>query len=246
MACCECCDNPGYQNFNRWALLACTVIAWVFSVVTLAHCSFWQLDNNDNGFGLFSMKVDGSCESYDDVFYNFDESSSHKTGKAFGILANLSIATCVFGLAAVTLFLNQNGIGKIVWLVTKILYIVAMICVLITFTFVKECDDNYGDTYLSDYCELGAAGILNVMNFWILLGVCIAAWIVPLPNPVFGRGSSPAQQSKPEVEEEQAPPQAGATITKTIMETPEGRKIIEEVTNPDGTKTITETMEVAA
>lgn len=240
MPCCECCDSPGYQVANRWALVACTGIAWIFSVVTLANCRFLVNEFTDRGIGLFKYETRDSCESYWD---DADFDTEHSVGRAFGVMANLSIATCLFGILAQTLFLGTSKFGNIAWLVTKIFYIVALLCVLITFSFVGLCDN-------SDICELGAAGVLNVMNVWILLGVLIAAWVVPPPpNPVFGGGGSgEAQEAKPDVEvaeevTEDKAAEGGTTIKKTIEETPEGRKITEEVTRPDGTKTITETIE---
>ena len=38
---------------------------------------------------------------------------------------------------------------------------------------------------------------------------------------------------------------AATSVRRTIEITPEGKKIIEEVTQPDGTTTVTETMEMA-
>ena len=57
------------------------------------------------------------------------------------------------------------------------------------------------------------------------------------PDPTGGKKGS---KSKTKVEDEKH-----LSVKRTIEITPEGKKIIEEVTKPDGTKTVTETLERA-
>lgn len=248
MACCTCCDNPAYQNINRWALLALTIIVWVFSIVAVAHCSFWTIEGTDVGFGLFKYDEGGSCEKIPD---NYDLSAAGQTGRAFGVLMTLCTSFSMLGIVAVIFFLQKGKAANRVWLATKILYGLSLLCTLLTFAYYGECVEFVGDN-LSEFCELGTAGVLNTINVFILIGVIITAWLTPPPNePIFHIYGANAQNAKPQgasaskVEEEQAP-EAGTSIKKTVKKTAEGKKIIEEVTKPDGSKTITETMVVDA
>jgi hypothetical protein len=210
----------------------------------MASCSFL-----DGGLGLFSVEsyYDGKCESYNagDLELPFIQAA-----RAFGILQNLSLVFSMSGLLSLILCLSENA-ARWVWMTTKILYCFALFCTLLIFIAFAECEEG-------DQCEPGAAAIINILNVFLLIGMVSVCWYVPLPSaPIFhccGGGDSSSTSRPPQKNQSavpvavpntsQAPPPSGGTVVKrTVEDTPQGRKIIEEVTHPDGSKTVTETLE---
>ena len=167
-----------------------TILAWIFSVTTLAVCNFikWEYVGLDSfGFstlysgesGLFTFNAFGECESYGD--YDVDADGAHKAGKAFGILANLCLVFAFVGIALTIFFLTGKA-AKIVWMSTRILYVMALLMVVLTFVFLATGDCNNGSTE----CSLGGGGVINALNVIVLVAIVSVCWCTPVPSePVF-------------------------------------------------------------
>lgn len=192
------------------------------------------------GKGLFKYHLEGECHSEP---YDYVPTSVEKASRTFGVLANLCIVTAFAGVLVNNLDLHSGKVKvNMVLLATKIVYIAAFICTLLTFVTIKDCNRIPGN----GSCTLGAAGILNVLNTFILLGLAIASWFVTTTPadeaPVSeGEGKEAGRSSTDQGVGDEPPPQDDTIVRKTIELTPKGKKITEEVTHPDGRKTITRT-----
>lgn len=78
-------------------------------------------------------------------------------------------------------FLLQDRLSRMVWLVTRVLLSVSFLCAMFTFSF-------YSSTIVADICEsaddcaLGPAGSVGVMNVWLLLGLIVLSVCIPIPE----------------------------------------------------------------
>lgn len=235
---------------NSWVLFSLTILSWVFSVVTLTSCDFLIVDSSNYGmfgtytsnewFGLFKANVGGSkCYKYSDFIQNSDLPSAHRTARAFGVLANLLLVFAFVGISLV-MFVLRDKPTRIIWHATRICYVLALIAVLLTFSFfaTPKCDD--------ENCILGIGGIMNVVNGCILVYIVATCWYTPVPDePVFkcvgnrNNGTpAPVGEAKTAGTE-----QVGTTITRTIEIKPQGRVTTEVTVHPDGTKATTTTVE---
>jgi len=235
----------------RWTIFGLNILSWVFSVVTLSSCEFLIIGATSSRFGLFKGDTndDGQCFKYAEVL-----GGAHGAGRAFGVLANLCLVFAFVGISLV-IFLLKEKPARIAWLATRILYVCALLWVLLTFSFlasINVCEVDEAE------CGLGPGGSINVVNVFILIGIVSTGWITPIPpDPViksfaisFQGGAPPAHNNETKQENYTTPsshsnPTAAPQVTKTIEITANGRKITEEVTHPDGTKTVTETFEEA-
>ena len=225
----------------RWTIFGLTILAWIFSVVTLASCTFLVVD--DDGEGLFSYEnSDEDCEKWTDTNFN----AADQVGRAFGVITNLLLVLAFVGISLVIFLLKEN-LARLVWMATRIVYVGALLSVLFTFAAVgsETCTNENNE------CGLGAAGICNTINVFILIGILSTVWCIPIPDePMINVGrprennqNIPASSKTPEPHS--APVTAAPQVTKTIEMTPEGRKITEVVLHPDGSRTVTETFEEA-
>jgi hypothetical protein len=219
----------------------------------LASCKFVKAKVFDSFYvnvyyvvnvGLFKEEIFGQC-----VSSTSSGDSGFKTGRAFGILQNLSLVFSMAGLLSV-IFCLSDKVARWVWLTTKILYFFALVFTLLVFSPFADCAEGQ--------CEPGAAATMNMLNIFLLIGMVSVCCYVPVPSaPIFrtcGGGDSSSTGRPPQKNQSavpvavpntsQAPPPSGGTVVKrTVQDTPQGRKIIEEVTHPDGSKTVTETLE---
>jgi hypothetical protein len=98
-------------------------------------------------------------------------------------------------------------------------------------------------------CQLGMAGIANVLNIVLLIGVVSMCWCVPVHTkapmcPIRTSGLSTYKGQKRGSDPPVAQNSSSRTrVTRTIQQTPDGTLTIEEIVYPDGTKTITKTEE---
>lgn len=183
-----------------------TILAWVFSVTTLAVCNFIKsefIGVDSFGFstvytgewGLFSYNLNGECESYSDAA---EIDGAHKAGKAFGILANLFLVFAFVGITLI-IFLLTGKAAKIVWTATRILYVMALLMVLLTFSFLATggCGDD------SFECSVGAGGAINALNVIVMVVIVSVCWCTPVPTePVFKCCSpAPGTTASPSIKE---------------------------------------------
>jgi hypothetical protein len=131
------------------------------------------------------------------------------------------------------------------WWTVRILYCVALFCVLLTYTFFAACKS----------CSSDAGSIINGLNVPILIALIVLAfWIeVPAAGPMMrraGGGAVPSSTTSASAASPRMPQAASHTqqhpvkTTRTVEVTPEGYKIVRVVaTYADGHQEETETME---
>jgi hypothetical protein len=262
------------RRIVSWVLVGLNLVSWIFSVVTVASCTFVKLiavevddhyagreeDLYPTSYGLFAANVDGTCQSY-----NAGKWTKHMThieiGRIFGILQNLSLVFVMIGILLVILCLKGIA-ARWTWLVTKILYCLDIASTFLVFVAFGDCyalvdyTDTASSMYDDLYCTTGAAATMNILNVFILIGMVSVCWFVPLPAASLfrccgGDNSSPLPtathtkngNSNAAAPEQPTPLNEGTVVSRTVENTPQGRKIVEEVTHADGSKTIMETME---
>jgi len=185
------------------------------------------------GFGLFSASsFSGTCEKYSSYY---DPVLVHQAGRAFGVLANLCLVFSFIGISLV-IFILKDKPARIVWLITRILYVCALFSVLFTFSFLAAVEAPM----------LGPAGSINAVNGIFLISIVATCWCTPIPpEPVFKNiGQGEAKNNTPAAPLVASSNTGGVKqITKTIEVTSKGRKITEEIIHPDGIKETTETIE---
>lgn len=153
----------------------------MFSIVTIGSCNFVGLPGYEDskGLGLFAVDVNDSCIRYSRTIWS-EPDGARSAGQAFGTLACLALSFCVLGMGTV-IFLLQDRLSRLVWLVTRVLLSVAFLCAMFTFSF-------YSSTLVADICEsaddcaLGPAGSVGVMNVWLLLGLISLSVCIPIPE----------------------------------------------------------------
>lgn len=151
-----------------------TVMAWIFSIVSLAHCSFVQVEGID--VGLFKVGFGGSC-----VKYTGSLTGAEKTARAFGVLLTLSVSAAMI-LVFVAILICPN---RILWMLYRILLPFSFVFNLLTFVIFAECmDDDYSDGYYyNNYnitCSVGGASVCAILNSWLLLGMSITSCVIPM------------------------------------------------------------------
>jgi len=213
--------------------------------VTLASCNFVVISSGSDsaGVGLFSAEIgNGGCETFDP---DAELNAAHQVGRAFGILTNLLLVFAFVGTFLMIFVLKEKA-ARMIWTTARILFVLALLSVLITFAGVANevCVDDFFDVE----CTIGAAGICNAINACILIGIVSTAFCTPIPDEPVIKCGSPRKNNQnfpasPNTIVEEPAAAAPPKTTKTIEMTPHGRKITEVVEHPDGRKTATETYE---
>lgn len=224
------------------------------------------------GIGLFTYEEfdyygsgSGNCEKIPEWVKN-DFEAPEKTARAFGV-----IAAVLTGLAMVVVVLMQlildTRFNKVLWIIVRIFYGFAIISQLLTFiVFASDrwCLDAYDE---DEICVAGPAGIISALNVAFLIAVSIMTCTVKAPTAVFNLFGTEAGEHQKDWGEEEAPgeygeddkfhaPQprtggsevprtGGSEAVETIVEIGyDGtKKTTRTMINPDGSKTITTTIE---
>lgn len=170
-----------YRPPSKPTILALSGIATVFSITSLADCSFMKSanENTENAVvGLFSQAVfdtDGrklGCVKYTnkDAF-----DTLFRTGRAFGVLACLGCCTAFIFLAVSVLVHPQ----KTKWIWKAAQYIIIFSTVFQMFTFFT-----LGSNFVcSQYdCSLAGQGILSIINSILLVGLSVYLYLEDAPT----------------------------------------------------------------
>lgn len=209
------------NNNHRWTIFGLTILAWIFSVVTIAHCSFIVTDGY--GEGLFSYEYNGGCEGYES---NDWMGTPMKTARAFGVLANLAIGFAMVLVVALQLFLGK--FQKPLWIAVRILFSISFVCQSITFVFFAE--------EICDYsCNIGAASGIGIVNIFITIALITLSCMIAAPEkPAVDCKNCDCGVSDEEAGTEsqvQEQPMAGVTTKIFVKEGPNGeRTTTKEVT----------------
>lgn len=216
-------------------LLGLNSLCWILSVVTLASCRYVYYEDSSSASGLFTvLNGDGECQRYSPAT---EFEAGHVAARAFSVIANLCLVAAWVGIALVLFLLPNGKPTRILWLVTRILYVVALISVLLTNTIfggIDECTDS--DSTVD--CRFGPTASINSINAIFLIVIVSTCWCTPIPpSPVFkcictatGGGEGGGAASVPSA--------APTEIVRNIEATPRGRKITEVATFPDGTRRV--------
>ena len=101
------------------------------------------------GLGLFSGETDDGCETYSDgVEFN----AADQVGRAFGVLTNLLLVFAFVGTFLMIFVLKEKA-ARMVWTIARILFVLALLSVLITFAGVATelCIDDDVEVDMYDW-----------------------------------------------------------------------------------------------
>jgi hypothetical protein len=161
------------------------VLSWVFSIVSLANCKFLVVQSSANGaessssgVGIFSFEAnDGTCRSWSNT--NALDSSARAV-QAFSVLTSISLGVALAGITLV-LFVVQDTIARIVWNVTRTLYMVAFLETFVTlFLYINSVGVCLNDETV--VCSYGPAGKVTLLNVLFLASILSVCFFVPVPS----------------------------------------------------------------
>lgn len=174
-------NNFGHHRRNFVHVLWVSVVAWVFSVVSVAACTFVKSGLESASyrdlaeFGLFNYNFasdERQCVSYGNTV---NYSAAAKTARAFGVICCLLTGFAMIQALSLQLFLRSNR--ELVWKSTRILLMAAPLAQLLTFT-------TFGDDVClapNVKCVPGAAGIIAILNVFVLVALAVVCCITPPP-----------------------------------------------------------------
>ena len=252
--------GPLYKPLFRISVYSLVVFSWILSVVSVRHCTFVLVgfveDNRDSdlGIGLYSRaaylddEIIG-CLSYpEDARDTFDP--PFQVARVFGVVATL-LMTVVLLLFTLQLFVQIAK--EEIWFAVRCLLTCTLISQLLTFVVFKAEVCSFSD---SAQCVPGAAGALAIVNIFCMLGLTMLSYISPPPpNALFlrwrGDGSTEPMKSvhdafvEQQLQLSESPEYRSdeQTISIQIVYEYGEKKTIKEITHPDGSKTITTTIE---
>jgi hypothetical protein len=226
-----------YLNHLRWALLGLIIFSWIFSVAATAACTFLKIELFGTevgvGFNAFKEPNEG-CTTID--------AAEDRNGPAF-TFAVFNCLLTTLGVLGIFLmqFLLTRG-RKRTWVALRIVMYTSLWCCLFTFYIQESETCDFYD------CSLGGAGIAQVFNVLMLIAISVMLFLTP-----FGEDNAMNANQKTQVLEDDDhnfsnTENIEATTSQPELEKethlPDGsiqREI--ETTNPDGSKTITTTLE---
>ena len=234
----------------RCLALSFTVIAWIFSVITVAFCEYMEAEfnfssyyynvNHEASIGLFRHGSD--CVDDEDTL-----GSGHEAAQAFGVICSL-FGGIVLVIMVLGLFLP---LPVPLWRTVSVTLFVLAPFQLFTFSIFEDCPENYDCTI-----GTGAASAVVAFIFWIVAGIftcrmpMIKKAVIPCCNNSGGGccsndggGCSCCDQPSTEAVPmavpvvESAPPEPSAPPAPV----PGTQTVTEEVVHPDGRRTVTTT-----
>jgi hypothetical protein len=220
-----------YLNHLRWALLGLIIFSWIFSVAATAACTFLKIELFGTevgvGFNAFKEPNEG-CTTID--------AAEDRNGPAF-TFAVFNCLLTTLGVLGIFLmqFLLTRG-RKRTWVALRIVMYTSLWCCLFTFYIQESETCDFYD------CSLGGAGIAQVFNVLMLIAISVMLFLTP-----FGEDNAMNANQKTQAFD------GNASATENIEAHPELEKETHlpdgsiqreiETTNPDGSKTITTTLE---
>lgn len=214
----------------RWILCLLLLLSWIFSVAATAACTFLTVElfgtEVDVGFNSFE-NPDGGCTVFD--------SKESRNGPAFTFAVfNCLLTTMgVVGMFLMQLILTRGR--KRTWTALRIVMYTSMWCCLFTF-YIQESESC--DIY---DCSLGPAGVAQVFNVLFLIAISVMLFLTP-----FGEDNVLKAIARRQALEDDDQHFERQKKFETETHLPDGsiqREV--ETTNPDGSKTITTTIEEA-
>jgi hypothetical protein len=225
------------NHLIRWALLGLILLSWIFSVAATAACTFLKVE-------LFGSEVGVGFNAYDDPnegCTTFD-ASENRNGPAF----TFAVFNCLLTtLGVVGIFLMQFLLTrgrKRVWRALSITMYVSMWCCMFTFYIQESETCDFYD------CSLGGAGIAQVFNVLMLIAISVMIFLTPFGEDNAMKASRRTQALEDDDQNFSTSENIEGSTSQPQFEKethlPDGsiqREI--ETTNPDGSKTVTTTIE---
>ncbi|GKY95462.1 hypothetical protein MPSEU_000507800 [Mayamaea pseudoterrestris] len=233
----------GFRGCCSWPHGQFSILAMIFGIITYLlvqnatyRCNYWTVDSNLNasttngdddwGVGLYSYEGLGSDGNKYCYTYSSEQMQSFWDGPfvaayVFAIIANLCTGICMVLLFILGCFNFERNVIRGI----AIASIFGALCMALTFVSYASfiTDDPYNGTFSTDS------------------GLAIGATIAALITGIL-LCSTPS--AKPPLEQAGAQAYAPGTVTTTETVMPDGnRKIIKTTVNPDGSQTVTETVE---
>lgn len=179
-------SNSLANSSNFVHVLWLSIVAWIFSIVAVADCTFVRTGVQDADYsdlreiGLFKYNL-ASDEHQCVAFSNtINYSAAVKTARAFGVICCLLTSFVMLQVLSLQLFLQYKR--EFVWKSTRLYAIAAPLAQVLTFTA-------FGDDACSvsnEKCVPGAAGIIAIFNV-VVLGVlaCVCWFATPPEQPLY-------------------------------------------------------------
>eukprot|EP00980_Cylindrotheca_fusiformis_P014081 scaffold3682_cov70-Cylindrotheca_fusiformis.AAC.3 len=215
---------------HRWVLVGLISLSWIFSVAATAACTFLNVDVYGRemhlGFNSFAEE-DGGCTTFG--------SSINRNSPAF----TFAVFNCLLTTAGVAgIFLLQFVLTKgrkRTWTAMRIVMYTSLWCCLFSF-YIQE--GAVCDTF---DCSLGGAGVTQIFNVLFLIVIAFLLFLIPFGEDNFLNTN---RQNQALEEDDRNLNEGENKRFETETHLPDGsiqRDV--ETTNPDGTKTVTTTIE---
>jgi hypothetical protein len=211
--------------------LGLILLSWIFSVAATAACTFLKV-GSDGGMGLNAYDhPNEGCTFIDDAEFR------NNPAFTFAVFNCLLTSLGVVGIFLMQFVLTRGR--KRTWVALRIAMYVSMWCCMFTFYMLESELCDYVD------CSLGGAGIAQVFNVLMLIAISGMLFLTP-----FDENNAMNANQKNQASEED---DGNASHTENIEAPPEFERETHlpdgsiqreiETTNPDGSKTITTTIE---
>ncbi|CAJ1964518.1 unnamed protein product [Cylindrotheca closterium] len=241
-------DDRFHANF-RWAILGLISLSWIFSVAATSACTFLNINIRGQdawvGLNAYEHPVDG-CTRFTSV--------QNRNNPAFTFAVFNCVLTSI-GIIGMVLMQFVLTVGRQpMWLWLRIFMYISLWCCMFTF-YIQETDTC--DVY---ECSLGGAGIAQAFNVIWLVVACVLMFVTPHGDDT-GIHTAQKQQALMDDDLNLEQNHNSKTVDMTGAVSPSGggggpqeletethlpdgsveRKV--ETTNPDGSKTVTTTIE---
>jgi len=225
---CVSCQKSTTIYHNRCALFVLTVLAWMFSIVAVTHCTFLlystsggllpgQVTQQKQGWGLWTEAVydPDSGELRGCLKYNDTQvwSGMQLKAKYLGAIVAAFLSLVFVVVSAMFLFVGSPSWQKCLLLIVRIFLPLAFILSGFMFGFFTNANCNAPDAK----CVPGPAGIVASINCAVIFVLCVLAYLVTIPphpyfvpywkenDPVKHVKERPVKDDDDEVPMEQAP-----------------------------------------
>eukprot|EP00980_Cylindrotheca_fusiformis_P012215 scaffold2973_cov67-Cylindrotheca_fusiformis.AAC.2 len=220
-----------FHDNARWTLVGLISVSWIFSVAATASCTFLTVQAHlveDLHVG-FNSYEDGGCITFNRLI------SSNSAAFTFAVFNCLLTTAGVAGIFLMQFVLTKGR--KRTWMALRIVMYASMWCCLFSFYIIqgKLCD-------MYD-CSLGTAGVTQVFNVLFLIVIAVLLFLIPFGEDNFLNTN---RQNQALEEEDRNLNEGENKKFETETHLPDGsiRRDV-ETTNPDGSITVTTTIEKA-
>lgn len=241
--------SPLFLPMYRWAIFGLSIISFVFASVAVGYCSFMLQGfegESKTGLGHYSAEFGDGCLKYDKDINESPFEGADQAARAFATMAALFTGFSMMMVVCMQCFLTKAL--KPLWWTVRILLVSSFFSQCFSFIlFASDRCDNSSDNF---GCSLGGAGIVAVLNLFVLVALIVFSIMVPPPQHPFLVVRWHQEERQATVSGYQsnvaAAPGDQDDTKITVVEGPDGtRTTTKEITHPDGSVTVTTTVEEA-